>query len=63
MSSRVDLLLSKKKRTAHVLHALLTLFTGVWAVIWVCAIIANSMHNRKIDGQIEQQIWREERNV
>lgn len=63
MSSRVDLLLSKKKHTMHLLHAILTLFTGVWAIVWLCAHIANSLHNRKIDSQIEERIRWEERNV
>jgi hypothetical protein len=45
--------LSKKKKTSHVLHLLLSVITaGVWVFVWVLCGISNSMENSRIDRQI-----------
>ncbi|GAB6069936.1 hypothetical protein JCM30760_10330 [Thiomicrorhabdus hydrogeniphila] len=50
----VAVLLSKKKKTSHLLHLVLSLFTfGIWIVMWVLISISNSSVNAKIDKQIK----------
>ena len=51
----VAVLLSKKKKTSHVLHLLLSIITvGIWIIIWVLVTISNSSENAKIDRQIKK---------
>ena len=51
----VAVLLSKKKKTNHILHLLLSIFTfGVWLLIWILVAISNSSENAKIDRQIKK---------
>lgn len=49
----VAVLLSKKKKTSHVLHLILSLVTaGIWVIMWVLVAISNSSENARIDRQI-----------
>ncbi|MEJ2610244.1 MAG: zinc-ribbon domain-containing protein [Candidatus Thiodiazotropha sp.] len=49
----VAVLLSKKKKTSHVLHLLLSIITaGLWLIIWFIVALSNSKENSKIDDQI-----------
>ena len=49
----VAVLLSKKKKTSHVLHLLLSIFTvGIWLVIWLLVAASNGSENQKIDKMI-----------
>ncbi len=51
----VAVLLSKKKKTSHVLHLLLSIVTaGIWIIIWILVAISNSSENSKIDRQIRK---------
>ena len=51
----VAVLLSKKKKTSHVLHLLLSIITaGVWIIIWLIVALSNSIENSKIDNQIRK---------
>ncbi len=51
----VAVLLSKKKKTSHVLHLLLSVITGgIWILIWILVAISNSSENTKIDRQISK---------
>lgn len=50
----VAILLSKKKKTNHLLHLLLSIVTGgFWIIIWLLVAISNSSENKKIDRQIQ----------
>jgi hypothetical protein len=49
----VSVLLSKKKKTSHVLHLLLSVITaGLWIIIWLLVAASNGSENRRIDKQI-----------
>ena len=49
----VSVLLSKKKRTSHVLHLILSIITaGLWLIIWILVSLSNSIENSKIDRKI-----------
>ena len=49
----VAVMLSKKKKTNHVLHLLLSVVTlGVWVLIWILVAISNSSENSRIDRVI-----------
>lgn len=51
----VAVLLSKKKKTSHVVHLLLSIITaGIWVIMWILVAISNSSENAKIDKQIRQ---------
>ena len=48
-------MLSKKKKTSHILHLLLSIITaGIWIIIWIIVALSNSMENSKIDSQIKK---------
>lgn len=48
-------MLSKKKRTSHILHLLLCIPTvGFWVVIWIIVALSNSMENNGIDKRINR---------
>lgn len=52
-SSEVAVMLSRKKKTSHVLHLLLSVVTaGVWLVVWIICALSNSMENSRIDRKI-----------
>lgn len=49
----VAVLLSKKKKTNHVLHLLLSIITaGIWLIIWLIVAASNGSENKKIDKMI-----------
>lgn len=49
----VSVMLSRKKRTNHVLHFLLSIVTiGFWVVVWILVALSNSMENARIDRKI-----------
>ena len=49
----VSLMLSKKKKTGHVLHLLLTVMSfGLWAIIWWPVSSHITRKNKKIDDKI-----------
>ena len=46
-------LLSKKKKTSHVLHLILSLITfGFWVPVWIIVTLSNSIENRRIDREV-----------
>lgn len=51
----VAMMLSKRKRTSHVLHLLLSILTaGVWIIVWLIVAISNSSENSKIESKIKK---------
>jgi predicted XRE-type DNA-binding protein len=49
----VQVMLSKKKKTSHLLHLVLSLLTvGVWVLIWFIVALSNHMENAGIDRKI-----------
>ena len=57
-------LISQKKKTMHILHLLLSLFTGgLWVLPWIIISISNSNENRKIDKRIEALMANDYKNV
>lgn len=45
--------LSKKKKTSHILHLLLSIITvGFWVPIWILVTISNNIENARIDRKI-----------
>lgn len=42
------ILYKPKKKVNHVLHLILTLLTGVWAIVWILAVVAASDGGTKI---------------
>lgn len=48
-------LLSKKKKTSHVLHLILSLVTvGLWIPVWIIVTLSNSIENRRIDREVSK---------
>lgn len=48
-------MLSRKKRTSHLLHLFLSVITlGFWTVIWLLVGINNAIENARIDRRIEK---------
>lgn len=46
-------LLSKKKKTSHVLHLILSLVTvGLWIPVWIIVTLSNSIENRRIEREV-----------
>jgi hypothetical protein len=51
----VSVMLSKKKRTSHILHLLLSIVTaGIWIIMWLLISASNSSVNSKIDSTIKK---------
>jgi hypothetical protein len=51
----VSVMLTKKKKTSHLLHLILSACTvGFWAIMWVLVSISNSSVNSKIDSTIKK---------
>ncbi|GAB5449932.1 MAG: hypothetical protein Hals2KO_02600 [Halioglobus sp.] len=49
----VQVLLSKKRKTSHVLHLILSLLTaGIWVIVWVLVAANNGTENARIDKKI-----------
>ncbi len=46
-------MLSRKKKTSHLLHLFLTIITlGLWVVVWVIVAASNGSQNSAIDKRI-----------
>lgn len=55
MNIKAMQLMSKKKKTNHVLHLLLSLITaGMWIPIWILVAVSNSLENIRIDRKIKK---------
>ena len=51
----VAVLLSKKKKTSHIVHLILSILTaGLWILIWILVAVSNSSENSRIDRQIKK---------
>lgn len=49
----VAVMLSRKKKTSHILHLFLSVITmGLWVVVWIIVALSNSMENSRIDKMI-----------
>jgi hypothetical protein len=49
----VAVMLSKKKKTSHLLHLVMSIITlGFWVIIWFIVALSNSMENKSIDQKI-----------
>jgi len=49
----VAVMLSKKKKTNHVLHLLLSIITaGIWIIFWILVAASNGSENKSIDKMI-----------
>jgi hypothetical protein len=47
------MMLSRKKRTNHLLHLLLSVLTaGLWVIMWALVAISNGSENRAIERKI-----------
>ena len=47
------IMLSKKKKTSHLLHLILSIITiGFWIIVWIIVALSNSLENGNIDRQI-----------
>ena len=48
-------LISKRKKTSHILHLLLSILTGgLWIFIWILCALSNSIENKRIDRLINK---------
>ena len=53
-------MLSKKKKTSHLLHFFLSLFTiGLWLPIWLLVALVNDIGNTNIERNIAKgkKLW------
>lgn len=49
----VQVMLSKKKKTSHLLHLVLSILTfGIWVLIWILVAASNGSENARIDKNI-----------
>ncbi|HYW03696.1 MAG TPA: hypothetical protein VFA86_07100 [Gammaproteobacteria bacterium] len=54
-AQEVAVLLSKKRKTSHLLHLLLSIITGgVWIIVWILLAISHSSENARIDRKIRR---------
>lgn len=48
-------LISKKKKTSHLLHIVLSVLTaGLWLPVWALVTVSNSLENSRIDRQLRK---------
>ena len=48
-------LISKKKKTSHLLHLVLSIITmGFWLPVWVLVALSNGIENARIDAKINK---------
>jgi hypothetical protein len=47
------------KETNHLLHFILTLFTGFWFLFWIYFGVSNHAHNARVDRLKYEQAMRE----
>lgn len=51
----VAVMLSKKPKTSHLLHLLLSILTaGIWILVWLLVAVNNSIEGARIDRRIEK---------
>ncbi len=56
-AAEVNVLLSQKKKTNHLLHLLLSIITGgLWLIVWWAIADSNTNKNRKIDEIIDDRL-------
>lgn len=49
----VAVMLSRKKKTSHLLHLFLSVITfGLWIVVWIIVALSNNLENTRIDRTI-----------
>lgn len=57
MNEKIFVLTSRKKNTSHLLHLVLTVFTGgLWLIVWGITMKVNSSQNKQLDKQIDQLV-------
>ena len=55
MNNAVILLEMRKRRTSHLLHLVLSIFTGgLWVFIWALCTILNMLHNAELARKIDK---------
>lgn len=55
MSIKAMQLMSKKKKTNHILHLLLSLITaGLWIPVWILVAVSNGLENTRINRKIRK---------
>ena len=48
-------LISKRKKTSHLLHLVLSVITGgLWVAVWIICALSNSIENKRIDRLINK---------
>ena len=51
----LHMLLEMRKKSVgfgwHLIHFFLTMFTGIWVLIWICHVLTVYSHNRGIEKQ------------
>lgn len=53
MNEKLFVLETQKKKTNHILHFLITIFTiGGWFIVWMIIHSINSSHNKKIEKEM-----------
>lgn len=54
----VAVMLSRKKKTSHLLHLFLSVITlGLWVFVWVVVAISNNVENSGIEKRIAKGKW------
>lgn len=55
MNEKLFVLTSRKRKTNHILHLILTILTGgLWLIVWGVTMRSNDGQNKKIDQEINQ---------
>lgn len=55
MSVKALQLISKKKKTSHLLHLILSVITmGFWLPVWALVTLSNGIENARIDAKINK---------
>lgn len=55
VNEKLFVLTSRKKKTNHILHLILTVLTGgLWLIVWGITMRSNDGQNKKIDREIDQ---------
>lgn len=55
MNEKIFILTNRKRNTSHLLHLVLTVFTGgLWLIVWGITMRVNSNHNKQLDREIDQ---------
>lgn len=62
MSTTAIMLELQKQKTSHILHLILTILTGVWAIVWIICAVNTCSNNREIDRKIQRVLVEEGRH-